>query len=99
VLVYEAVPDPQANVGEALIELRAASLNHLDVWIRKGLPSVPKPRILGADGAGVSAGQRGRRASTARERRPVWQGRLLYRLNAATEATRRSERRLLKVDG
>jgi NADPH:quinone reductase-like Zn-dependent oxidoreductase len=28
-------------------------LNHLDVWIRKGLPSVPKPRILGADGAGV----------------------------------------------
>jgi len=33
--------------------LRAASLNHLDLWIRKGLPSVPKPRILGADGAGV----------------------------------------------
>src|SRR5204863_9133974 len=28
-------------------------LNHLDVWIRKGLPAVPKPRILGADGAGV----------------------------------------------
>ena len=39
-----------------LIELRAASLNHLDIWIRKGLPSVPKPRILGADGAGVIAG-------------------------------------------
>ena len=39
-----------------LIELRAASMNHLDVWIRKGLPSVPKPRILGADGAGVIAG-------------------------------------------
>jgi zinc-binding alcohol dehydrogenase/oxidoreductase len=36
--------------------LRAASLNHLDVWMRKGLPSVPKPRILGADGAGVIAG-------------------------------------------
>ena len=36
-----------------LVRLRAASLNHLDVWIRKGLPSVPKPRILGADGAGV----------------------------------------------
>src|SRR6185295_10443568 len=29
------------------------ALNHLDVWVRKGLPSVPKPRILGADGAGV----------------------------------------------
>jgi NADPH:quinone reductase-like Zn-dependent oxidoreductase len=33
--------------------MRAASLNHLDVWVRRGLPSVPKPRILGADGAGV----------------------------------------------
>jgi NADPH2:quinone reductase len=40
-------------VEDVLIELRAASLNHLDVWIRKGLPSVPKPRILGADGAGI----------------------------------------------
>jgi NADPH:quinone reductase-like Zn-dependent oxidoreductase len=36
-----------------LIRLHASALNHLDVWIRKGLPSVPKPRILGADGAGV----------------------------------------------
>ena len=36
-----------------LVQLRAASLNHLDLWIRKGLPSVPKPRILGADGAGI----------------------------------------------
>jgi NADPH:quinone reductase-like Zn-dependent oxidoreductase len=33
--------------------MRAASLNHLDIWVRKGLPSVPKPRILGADGAGI----------------------------------------------
>jgi NADPH:quinone reductase-like Zn-dependent oxidoreductase len=33
--------------------LRAASLNHLDVWVRQGLPSAPKPHILGADGAGV----------------------------------------------
>jgi threonine dehydrogenase-like Zn-dependent dehydrogenase len=39
--------------GEVLVRLRASALNHLDVWIRKGLPSVPKPRILGADGAGV----------------------------------------------
>src|SRR2546430_5697979 len=53
VLRYEDAPDPAAGPGEVLIELRAASLNHLDVWIRKGLPSVPKPRILGADGAGV----------------------------------------------
>jgi NADPH:quinone reductase-like Zn-dependent oxidoreductase len=53
VLRYEDAPDPEPGSDEVLIELRAASLNHLDVWIRKGLPSVPKPRILGADGAGV----------------------------------------------
>ncbi len=56
VLRYEDVPDPVPGEDEALVELRAASLNHLDIWIRKGLPSVPKPRILGADGAGVIAG-------------------------------------------
>src|SRR5918911_2534071 len=53
VLRYEDAPDPVPGPGEALVRLRAASLNHLDLWIRKGLPSVPKPRILGADGAGV----------------------------------------------
>jgi NADPH:quinone reductase-like Zn-dependent oxidoreductase len=53
VLVVEEVPDPVAGTGEVLVRLEAASLNHLDVWVRKGLPSVPKPRILGADGAGV----------------------------------------------
>jgi NADPH:quinone reductase-like Zn-dependent oxidoreductase len=53
VLRYEDVPEPSPAAGEVLVRLRAASLNHLDVWVRKGLPSVPKPRILGADGAGV----------------------------------------------
>lgn len=55
VLSYEDVPDPEPGPGEVLVGLRAASLNHLDVWVRRGLPSVPKPRILGADGAGVVA--------------------------------------------
>jgi NADPH:quinone reductase-like Zn-dependent oxidoreductase len=53
VLVLEEAPDPDPGPGEVLVRLRASALNHLDVWIRKGLPSVPKPRILGADGAGV----------------------------------------------
>jgi NADPH:quinone reductase-like Zn-dependent oxidoreductase len=53
VLVLEEAPDPELGPGEVLVRLRASALNHLDVWIRKGLPSVPKPRILGADGAGV----------------------------------------------
>jgi NADPH:quinone reductase-like Zn-dependent oxidoreductase len=56
VLRYEDVPDPTPAPGEALVALHAAGLNHLDVWVRKGLPSVPKPRILGADGAGTVAG-------------------------------------------
>ncbi len=53
VLVLEEAPDPAPGPGEVLVRLHASALNHLDVWIRKGLPSVPKPRILGADGAGV----------------------------------------------
>ena len=42
VLRYEEVADPVAGPGEVLVELRAASLNHLDLWVRKGLPSVPE---------------------------------------------------------
>jgi zinc-binding alcohol dehydrogenase/oxidoreductase len=53
VLRLDEVEDPVAGPGEILIRLKAASLNHLDIWLRQGLPSVPKPRILGADGAGV----------------------------------------------
>jgi NADPH:quinone reductase-like Zn-dependent oxidoreductase len=53
VLRYEDAPDPIAGPDEVLIRLHAASLNHLDLWTRSGRPSVPKPRILGADGAGT----------------------------------------------
>jgi NADPH:quinone reductase-like Zn-dependent oxidoreductase len=53
VLRYEDVPDPEPGPGQVLVRLATASLNHLDVWVRKGLPSAPKPHILGADGAGV----------------------------------------------
>ncbi len=55
VLQYEDAEDPVPGPGEVLVRLKAASLNHLDLWVRRGLPSVPKPRILGADGAGVVA--------------------------------------------
>jgi zinc-binding alcohol dehydrogenase/oxidoreductase len=53
VLRVEEVSDPEPGPGEVLVRLRTAALNHLDIWVRRGLPSVPKPRILGADGAGV----------------------------------------------
>jgi NADPH:quinone reductase-like Zn-dependent oxidoreductase len=52
VLRYEDAPDPSPANGEVLVRLRAAALNHIDLWIRKGQPSVPKPFILGSDGAG-----------------------------------------------
>ncbi len=46
-------PDPEPGPGEALVAVEACSMNHLDVWIRRGLPSVRHPRILGADGVGT----------------------------------------------
>jgi NADPH:quinone reductase-like Zn-dependent oxidoreductase len=59
VLRYEDAPDPEPGPDDVLIQLRAGSMNRLDLWVRRGLPSVPKPRILGADGAGVDdSGQR-----------------------------------------
>ena len=60
VLRYEDAPDPSPGDGEVLVRLRAAALNHIDLWIRNGQPSVPKPRILGSDGAGerVDTGER-----------------------------------------
>ena len=44
-------PDPQA--GQVCIQLKASALNHLDIWVRKGIPGVPLPLIMGSDGAGV----------------------------------------------
>ena len=52
VLSYEDVPDPQPRKDEVLVRVRACSLNHLDVWVRKGLPGVKLPHILGSDVAG-----------------------------------------------
>lgn len=55
-LRYEEVPDPVPGPGEVLLEVRAASVNHLDLWVRRGLPGVRYPRILGSDAAGVIVG-------------------------------------------
>jgi len=54
VLRYEEVPTPAPGPHEVLIGLRAAALNHLDLFVRTGqTPGVPLPHIGGADGAGV----------------------------------------------
>src|ERR1700726_1265301 len=59
VLTYEDVPDPKPRQDQVLIRVRACSLNHLDIWVRKGLPGVNLPHILGSDIAGevVSVGE------------------------------------------
>jgi NADPH:quinone reductase-like Zn-dependent oxidoreductase len=52
VLRLEELPDPVPAAGQARVRLRAAGLNHRDVWQRVGYPG-PLPMILGSDGAGV----------------------------------------------
>ncbi|QDA61232.1 zinc-binding dehydrogenase [Hymenobacter jejuensis] len=50
------VPTPTPAPGEVLVQLRAAALNHRDVWIQKGQYAGLKfPCILGSDGAGIVA--------------------------------------------
>ncbi|HZQ94811.1 MAG TPA: zinc-binding dehydrogenase [Candidatus Sulfotelmatobacter sp.] len=55
VLTYEDIPDPQPRKDQALVRVKACSLNHLDLWVRKGLPGVKLPHIPGSDVAGEVA--------------------------------------------
>src|ERR1700736_1411969 len=52
VLRYEDVPDPQLRKDQVLVRVKACAMNHLDIWVRKGLPGVKLPHILGSDVAG-----------------------------------------------
>lgn len=52
VLTLAELPDPRPGPGEALLEVRAASVNKRDVWVRRGLREPGLPRILGSDAAG-----------------------------------------------
>jgi NADPH:quinone reductase-like Zn-dependent oxidoreductase len=65
VLRYEDAPDPRIKADELLVRVRACALNHLDLWVRGGLPGagIPMPHILGSDIAGevVEAGELCRR--------------------------------------
>src|SRR5437773_12337345 len=50
------VPDaPAPKAGEVRVAIRAAALNHLDLFVAEGLPGAGRefPHIVGADGAGV----------------------------------------------
>lgn len=52
VLTYEDIPDPHPRKDQVLVRVKACSLNHLDLWVRKGLPGVKLPHIPGSDIAG-----------------------------------------------
>ncbi|HWU36511.1 MAG TPA: zinc-binding dehydrogenase, partial [Candidatus Acidoferrum sp.] len=55
-LRFEEIPTPAPGPGEVLIQLRAAALNHRDVWIRMGMQMADRlPLIPGSDGAGLVA--------------------------------------------
>jgi len=55
VLQYVDVPDPRPGPGEVLIEVKATSINHIDIFLRRGMPGikVPLPKIVGSDAAGI----------------------------------------------
>jgi NADPH:quinone reductase-like Zn-dependent oxidoreductase len=49
------LPDPEPGPGHVRIRVVAAALNHLDLWVRAGIPGIEQtfPHVLGADGAGI----------------------------------------------
>lgn len=54
-LSFEDVPEPKAGPGEVVVSVRAVGINHLDLWVRRGVPghSFPLPMIPGNDVAGI----------------------------------------------
>jgi len=54
-LVFEDAPCPAPGPGEVRVAVKAAAVNHLDTWVRRGVPghAFPLPMIPGCDGAGI----------------------------------------------
>lgn len=52
--IYQEFDTPNLEKGEVLIKIKAAALNHRDVYITQGLyPGIVTPIVLGSDGAGI----------------------------------------------
>lgn len=56
-LTFEEIETPRIRPDEVLVQVKATSINHLDLWVRQGLPGVkfPLPIIPGVDAAGIVA--------------------------------------------
>lgn len=55
VLEYGAFKDPVVDVNDVLVGIKACALNHLDIWVRMGMPGIqiPMPHIPGSDVCGI----------------------------------------------
>src|SRR5262245_12838884 len=53
-LIYGDLPEPKIATTEVLVRVKAAAMNHLDLWMRRGLPGreVSMPHVSGCEGAG-----------------------------------------------
>jgi NADPH:quinone reductase-like Zn-dependent oxidoreductase len=53
-LVYEDAPEPKIKANQVLVRVRACALNHLDLFVRAGIPGMKfsLPHVLGSDIAG-----------------------------------------------
>src|SRR5437667_4182444 len=54
VLKYKDAPEPSIRPNEVIMRVKACALNHLDLWVRRGIPGVPipLPHIPGSDVSG-----------------------------------------------
>ena len=52
---YEEIDDPEIQPGSVRVKTQATALNHLDLWVVRGLPGrdLKMPHVLGSDGAGI----------------------------------------------
>jgi NADPH:quinone reductase-like Zn-dependent oxidoreductase len=57
-LVYTDIAEPEISSSEVLVKVKACGINHLDIWVREGMPGVtlPLPHILGCEITGEIAG-------------------------------------------
>ena len=53
VLQIDDIDVPMISENDVLVNIKSAALNHLDLWVRKGIPGTPFPLIMGSDGAGT----------------------------------------------
>ncbi len=54
-VLYGELPAPAAGPGQVRVRVRAGALNHLDIFVRNGIPGISQefPHVMGADGAGT----------------------------------------------